>query len=328
VSTAGGRSFDSLTPRGRTGRLRALARVALEQYDGFGDARVSLLRRSFNTLFRVVDSAGHKAALRVGARERIHTAETERVETAWLTALAADTDIATALPIANRWGGHVTHATHAGVPGARTCMLFEWAPGRRLSETMTVAYARSLGRLLAQLHEHGAQFEGGRPQPVVVGDRALGFVLADRIPRHDPVYGTMLADALDRAQRAIDALWASPPHPPHILHGDLHPNNVLAWRGRLTPIDFQDALWGFEIQDVSTTVTALESHYPEPRALVAALRAGYADVRQWPADDTAMLGELVAARHLSVLNLGYNLRRPGFERFVAGHGDWLRAWMR
>ncbi len=320
--------FERLTPRGQIGRLRALARVALEQYPlGAGGApRVSLLKQTFNTLFRVVDR-GHKTALRVGARDVIHPPETETVETAWLTALRADTEIGAPLPIANRAGSDVTTVAVPGVPEARTCVLFEWAPGRRLGETMRLEYAHATGRLLAQLHEHGATFDGGRAQPILTGEHTLGFMLPDRIPRDDPVYGTVLGEAVDRCQAAIDALWEHPPHAPHILHGDLHPNNILVWRGRLTPIDFQDLIWGFEIQDVSVTMSSFE-WYPDRDALAASFRAGYEQLRPWPADDVVLLDILLAARHLSVLNLGYNLRRPGFERFAAIHAGWLRDWMR
>jgi Ser/Thr protein kinase RdoA (MazF antagonist) len=325
--------FDRLTPRGQVGRLRALARVALEHYDDHdesgdrGEPRVSLLKQTFNTMFRVVDHRGHKTALRVGARDRIHPPETEAVETAWLTALRAESEVVAPLPIANRSGSFMTTVADPAVPEARTCVRFEWARGRRLGETMNATLTRDLGRLAAQLHAHGAAFEGGCGQPILVGNRALGFMLRDLIPRDDPEYGTLLAEALDRCQASIDALWAHPPHPPHILHGDLHRNNVLVWRGRLTPVDFQDLLWGFEIQDVSITVSSFDS-YPDPDALAAAFRAGYAELRPWPADDAILLGTLVAARHLSVLNLGYNLRRPGFEGFRAAHARWVRDWMR
>jgi hypothetical protein len=40
-----------------------------------------------------------------------------------------------------------------------------------------------------------------------------------------------------------------------------------------------------------------------------------------------MVNELVGARHLSVLNLGYNLRRPGLDEFIDRHAAWLRNWM-
>jgi Ser/Thr protein kinase RdoA (MazF antagonist) len=324
--------FERLTPRGQIGRLRALAGRALEQYDDHdqagdgGPPRVSLLKQTFNTMFRVVDDRGHKTALRVGARDRIHPPDTEAVETAWLTALRAETGIVAPLPVANRSGSFITTVEAPGVPEARTCVRFEWARGRRLGETMNGEYAGAIGRLLAQLHEHGEQFESGRAQPILRGDRALGFMMRDLVPRRDPVYGTMFADAIDRAQAAIDTLWAHPPHAPHILHGDLHPNNILVWRGQLAPVDFQDLLWGFEIQDVSMTVMSFE-WYPDTDALTASFRAGYEELRPWPADDATLLGTLVAARHLSVLNLGYNLRRPGFERFLAVHADWLRDWM-
>jgi len=317
------RAFDELTPRGQAGRLRGLAQVALADC-GLEDARVSLLKESFNTLFRV-DAGGRTFALRVGARERIHTDETEAVETAWLHALHAETDIGAPLPIATRGGAFVTNIEVDGVPGPRRCVLFTWARGRRLWDALDTASMTRAGELMARLHEHGARFEGGRRQPVIVGDTVAAFRLPDRIPRHDPTYGTLFAEAVERAQAAIDALWADPPHPPHLLHGDLHPNNLLVWRGRLTPIDFQDLMWGFEVQDITMNVAALERH-GDFAALGAALRAGYERVRPWPADD-AVVHELTGARHLSQLNLGYNLRRPGLEQFVERHAQWLRDWM-
>jgi Ser/Thr protein kinase RdoA (MazF antagonist) len=319
--------FEELSPRGRIGRLRALAANALEQY-GLGDARVSLLKQTFNTLFRVVDDQGRKTALRVGAAERIHPPETEAVETAWLTALRRDTDIAVPLPMVNDSGAFVTVAAAPGVPETRTCVLFEWARGRRLGEAMSLDNARAAGTLLARLHEHGAHFDGGRPQPILVGDVWSGFDIDDRVPRNDPVYGTLFAEAIERAQGAIDGLWARPPHPPHVLHGDFHTNNIFVWRGRITPLDFQDLLWGFEIQDVAISIMGLEPFGDAADGFAAAMRAGYEAVRAWPADDPATLSALIAARHLSVLNLGYNLRRPGFDAFVIRHAQWLERWMR
>jgi Ser/Thr protein kinase RdoA (MazF antagonist) len=320
-----GAPFDSLTARGRTQRLGALARAALGHY-GLGDARVSLLKQAFNTTFRVVDSGGAKWALRVGARERIHTDETEAVETAWLTALRADTNIDAPLPIANRSDSYVTSVGVTGVPEPRTCVLFEWSRGRRLGDSLSVERMERAGALLAQLHEHGAAFDGGRRQPVIVGDNVPVFQLPDRIPRDDARYGALFAEAVERAQTVIDELWAHPPHPPHILHGDFHPNNILAWRDRLVPIDFQDALWGFEIHDIAIA-TMILGYYDDTESLAAALRTGYAAVRPWPADDSEVVNELTGARHLSVLNLGYNLRRPGIEEFIDRHAAWIRNWM-
>jgi Ser/Thr protein kinase RdoA (MazF antagonist) len=319
------RSFDSLTERGQSQRLARLAHGALEQY-GVGDARVSLLKRTFNTLFRVVDSDGRKTALRVGARERIHTDETEAVEAAWLTALRAETGIDAPLPIVNRSGSFLTIAGATGVPEARRCVLFEWVRGRRLGDAMSPDLLATAGELLARMHEHGVRFERGRPQPVIVADTVASFRIPDLIPRDDAEHGALFSEAVDRAQGAIDALWAHPPHPPHILHGDFHPNNILAWRNRLTPLDFQDVLWGFEIQDVSMMIAVLE-RFPDATDLAAAMRAGYERVRPWPAADTELLTDLVAARHLSTLNLGYNLRRPNSSAFVAQHTAWLRNWM-
>jgi len=57
-------------------------------------------------------------------------------------------------------------------------------------------------------------------------------------------FRTLFADALARAQSAVDSLWRSPPHPPRLVHGDLTPANVIASPpSGLVPIDFQDTTW-------------------------------------------------------------------------------------
>ena len=39
-----------------------------------------------------------------------------------------------------------------------------------------------------------------------------------------------------------------------ILHNDLHQWNVRIYRGRLSPIDFEDLMWGWPVQDIATTL--------------------------------------------------------------------------
>ena len=128
----------------------------------------------------------------------------------------------------------------------------------------------------------------------------------------------MFVEAIDRVQAHLDTLWAAPPHPPHLLHGDLGPQNLMRWRTRLTPIDFQDLQFGFDLQDVAITVADLRRVYAD-ESLIDALIEGYRSVRPWPLNDQALERALGAARSLNVINLGLNLRRPGLAEFVERH---------
>jgi len=74
----------------------------------------------------------------------------------------------------------------------------------------------------------------------------LYWQLPDKSPMAGSRFGfrTLFADALARAQSAVDSLWRSPPHPPRLVHGDLTPANVIASPpSGLVPIDFQDTTW-------------------------------------------------------------------------------------
>ena len=138
---------------------------------------------------------------------------------------------------------------------------------------------------------------------------------------------TLFADALARAQSAVDSLWRSPPHPPRLLHGDLTPANVIVSPpSGLVPIDFQDTVRGFEVQDLSITVAALR-RWPDGGRLVDAFRSGYGECRAWPEVSPALFESLIIARGLHQMNLTLNMTDIGrLERYVAGHAERVRPW--
>jgi Ser/Thr protein kinase RdoA (MazF antagonist) len=164
------------------------------------------------------------------------------------------------------------------------------------------------------------------PAGALVADCVLYFRTENRLEELRPTYGSVLGEAVDRAQQTLDALWKRPPHAPHLLHGDVQPGNVMASRGKVTLIDFQDLIWGFEIQDVVFALAALD-HFDDAAVLMDAFRSGYEEVRPWPDAAPETVEALHAARHLNVLNFGLSIRRPGLETFVAGHADRVAEWM-
>ena len=320
------RRFDDLTPSGQLRRLRALALVALREYD-IEVVRCSFVARSFNTVFRVDTADGSSYALRVSPDLRIHADGCEIAEAEWVDALRRDTALNVPRVIRARDGGVVVTATDVGVAGTRSCVLFEWVYGRRLREHVTEDLVREVGAQTAVVHEHGAAHRPDAPPVgVLVADRVLFFRVPSRLDELAPAYGSVLEEAVARAQRSLDALWRDPPHPPHVLHGDIQTGNVMVQRGRVTLIDFQDLIWGFEIQDALIALRGLE-HSGEVPELKAAFRAGYETVRPWPEADPEIVGALRAARHLNVLNFGLSVRAPGLDAFVARHAVPIVEWM-
>ena len=96
----------------------------------------------------------------------------------------------------------------------------------------------------------------------------------------------------------------------------------------LVPIDFQDAVRGLEVQDLSITVAALR-RWPDGGRLVDAFRSGYSECRPWPEVSPAVFEALIVGRALHVMNFTLNMTdMAGLESYVANHAERVRAWMR
>jgi Ser/Thr protein kinase RdoA (MazF antagonist) len=320
------RAFDELTRRGQVGRLRALALDALSRYD-IEITRCSFVARSFNTVFRVDAADGSSYALRVSPSLRIHADGCEAAEAAWVAALRRDADLALPQVIPDREGAPVVWSTAAGVPDARSCVLFEWVRGRPLRGQLRADLVHKVGVLAARVHEHAAGYLSEPPAGALVADRVCYFRAAPRLDELRSRYGSVLDDAVVRAQEALNDLWRNPPHPPHLLHGDLQSGNVMVHRGDVVLIDFQDLIWGFDVQDVQIARFALEMHR-DPGAWSDAFRAGYESVRPWPESDPATIAALRAARHLNVLNFGLSGDGPDPDAFISRHAAPVTEWMK
>ncbi len=305
---------------------RTVACAALLRYD-VAPRRVRLAARSFNSIFRVTTGTA-AYALRVGSAQRIHPAGTEAVEAAWHRRLREQQ-----VPVPGVLANVASELTTL-VPdqsGFRVCVLFDWVAGRSLRTCLTMRRSAALGALSARLHQDAAAWSPPGDGDVLSADRVLYWRLPDRLAEAGSRfgYGALFADAAARAQSVVDALWRDPPHPPHLVHGDLTPANVIAVpRTGLVPVDFQDTVLGLEAQDLSITVAALR-RLPDGGRLEGAFRAGYTEWRPWPDLSPDLFDSLVAARWLHQLNLTLNTAGlAGLDGYVAGHAERARAWLR
>jgi Ser/Thr protein kinase RdoA (MazF antagonist) len=308
---------------------RAVALEALRRY-GVAPETVRLAAESFNSIFRVTTAAA-VYALRVGALLQIHPEGTAAIEAAWHRRLR-EQGVFVPDVLANTGGDLATVVTDGRAEhGTRVCLLFEWVAGRSLRTCMTGPRAAALGRLSARLQQDGAAWSPPGATDVLRADRVLYWRLPDRLATAGSRFGfgTLFTDARACAQAVLDALWQDPPHPPHLVHGDLTPQNVIVSPHRgLVPIDFQDTMRGFEVQDLSITISALRRR-PDGDRLVEAFRGGYCELRAWPDVPPALLDSLIVARGLQQMNLTLNVAsNDGLDGYVAGHAERVRTWMR
>ncbi|MFZ6027546.1 MAG: phosphotransferase enzyme family protein [Chloroflexota bacterium] len=297
--------FEQLTARGQARRLRQLALAALQYYDLPG-ADVTLLGRFTNALFRVRTAAGQTYVLRL-CSPGWRTESDIRSEIAWLNALAEETDIGAPRPIAARDGAFLVEAS---VPGAATrCMLMTWVPGRRLGRYLTQANLTKMGRLFARLHDFSSRFV---PPPDFT-TRKMDRVLARDEP--DALWGgAAIWDGVDSAARTVieqvkqrvdDAyrdLYASPGL--CVIHHDLWHDNIHLHAGRLYPLDFEDTVWGYPVQDIAMALQDLmDDTSPDAfEPLQLAFRRGYESLLPWPETNPGQIDTFRAGRMLWVTN--------------------------
>jgi Ser/Thr protein kinase RdoA (MazF antagonist) len=310
------KAYSTLTERGQARRLRRLAFEALKQYD-LHVSRLRLVTNDFNGIFRLDTRQGEKYILRVTLPEGGHDRDHVAAEMAWLEALGRETTLSVPRPVPARDGALVVEAGAQGVSQPRLCAIFGWVPGRDLAEQLTPANIDKLGALMAQLHAHAAHFRPPHGLALLAFDRVFPFpepvILFEAGFAHlvTPERRALFEKAIAIVQRAIERLQASG-EAMRILHGDLHQWNVRNHRGVLSPIDFEDLMWGWPVQDIATTLYYLldRQDYAELRQ---AFQGGYERHGDWPERCAGEIDVFIAARALGLANFILNDPNPGWS---------------
>ena len=300
--------YPTLTVRGQARRLRHLAMNALASYD-LDVARLRLVTNDVNGIFRIDASDGRKFILRVTAPEEGHTLEHVSAEMDWLAALARDTDLNVPRPLPARDGSLVVETGADGVPELRLCEIFSWVDGKNLVEDLSESNIARLGELSAKLHAHALTYHPPRELSLLRFDRVFPFsepvvLFEDRFSTlFTPERLAIYQKAVDWVQESLDRLKASG-EPMRIIHGDLHQWNVRNAQGVLSPIDFEDVMLGWPVQDIATTLYYfLHDGYP---AFRLAFQTGYTRNSPWPERHPGEIDAFIAARGIGLANMVLN----------------------
>lgn len=330
------KSYQTLTHRGQVQRLRGLAWAALRCYP-VTPTEIRPLTHGFNSTFRV-ETANGRYVLRIGRAGGFGFRTTAEVgsEMAWLAAIRRDTALDVPDPVANRQGELVTVVEHAGVPGARACVLFRWMDGRFHRKRLTPADLALVGRFMARLHGYvtdrfrpGEGFE--RHHLGMNGEMAQVFQqgVTEGLEIITPDGRDVLLETVARTGPVVAALGQHDTAVYNLIHADLHQANYLFHDGRVRAIDFDDCGWGHFLYDIAVTFWYIRKRptFPDLRA---AFLAGYRAERPLTVEDERYLDTFMALR--SVLMATYvagesNPRiRAVAPRFVAGILEELKEY--
>ncbi len=303
----GMRSFESLTSRGQAGRLRRLATRALEQYE-LDIADVRLAGMHTNVLFRVRTVDGTSYMLRV-CTPGWRTGTDLLSEITWLRALSRDTDIGAPEPQPTRNAEFVATAGATGIPEPRRCLLMSWIPAAQLGKRLTAANLYKMGTLFARLHEHAAGFS---PPPDFTrrrmdsiyarGETELFFDDSCR-----EAFTPRDREILERTRAVVTQAFAelyADPYGLRVIHNDLWHGNIKLHRGCLRPLDFEDTVWGYPVQDIAMALQDLmmDVGADEFEPLQSAFRAGYESAAGWPESQAGQIDTFRTGRMLWVGN--------------------------
>lgn len=297
--------FSTRSSRAQVRVLRGVAFRALSQWR-IQPAGLRLAYHGYNTTFRVADGDGRLYALRLAVNHR-KPAEHTRAEMAWLTALSADTDLLVPTPIATADGRLAADVTVPGLEGAVSATLFGWLPGTLLERCAEPSHLIAAGRAMAVMHDHARHW-------AMPTDASLPAASEPWQP--DQPFLDVIHPLLDDDRRSVFEAAVVPVRAAHAevdgsgiaqaLHADLHLANMKWHRGRLSVLDFDDAVWGVPAHDLAISI-----YYLRPRqALVDALLEGYASRAEAPPLSPQSLEALLAARNLLLVDDCCGRRAP------------------
>jgi len=275
---------------------------------GVEPTQIKLVGTFTNILYRARATDGTPYALRI-CSPAWRTPEDTRSEVMWLQALADEPDIPAPVPVLTLAGEPYALASGDGIPEPRRCTLTSWLPGTPLGRRLTPENLVKMGALFARLHRHGAAFS---PPIGFTTRRMASYIARDEadvlfsdacLAAMDAHTRDVLLGTRDIVLKAFEDLYADPTDL-RVIHNDLWHDNIKVYRGRLYPLDFEDTVWGYPVQDLAMAlqdlITDVAPGLYEPYA--RALREGYQAIAAWPEAYSGQIDQFRAGRILWVAN--------------------------
>lgn len=123
----------------------------------------------------------------------------------------------------------------------------------------------------------------------------------------------------DHVHQAFAQLYQNGPGA-HIIHADLHQENVKVFRGTLYPFDFEDSILGYPVQDIAQTFYDLlcfsSLDNAEYQRLRDAFIQGYRSEQSWPEGYPGQIDTFMAGQQLWRTNFVIRFQRPIAPTFI------------
>lgn len=302
--------FDQLTFAEQRTRLIELASSAIKHWGFEGVLR--LIKHRENAVYKLTTSTGEHFALRIH-RKGYHSDQSLKSELQWMEALK---DFGIALPtvIPDRDGRSFARVSTTGIPDGRQVDLLAWVDGQHIGSgsnglgnnpSNICRTYKSVGRLMARMHNHATQWE--LPQGFkrhawdvegLVGENPLWgrfWELSDLTKRQQG----LVLEAREAVCEQLLIIGKSKDHY-SLIHADFVPENILIHGDRIHVIDFDDTGFGWHLFDLATALYFIQDNSVYD-SVGPALIDGYRELRTLPDSMVEQLPLFLVARSFTYL---------------------------
>src|SRR4051812_17420487 len=216
---------------------------------GIARAELTLIANRHNDVIRVDAARSQRLVLRL--QNNVLTDVQAKSQVEWMEAIAKGSQVKTPAPMRTLDNRPFTQVRLNGV--RRRVVLLSWLPGCT-PDPQTDLVFQSAARMIARLHDHAERFQPQRgfacrrlDEDWLFGERF--FIRADKGRRHLTASHPRIATSAEKlTRRSMESLGESPDRF-GVIHGDLNLSNIIFYRGRPSPIDFDEFGEGWYLFD-------------------------------------------------------------------------------
>ena len=298
-------SYANLDTNAQVDLLTAHAGEVLKHYELGEINEIESINHEYNSTFSVKCLDGSRYALRININSQ-RSKTNALAELEFINHLKANTNLNFASPIVNKTGDFFTVLANELMGKPILSVLFSWLEGEELGDEPTDEQLFALGAAMAKMHDSAAGFElsAGAELPnlrdVLWLTEDLLTTDLSQLSSEDQV---LVRAALDQIDGVVDSLFAR--DSARVIHADLHGWNLMWHDGALSVFDFDDCGVGLPIQDLYTALYYLDTAEQD-----AALKAGYASVREIPQHSEFEAKALLLQRRIILLNYLFETSTP------------------
>jgi Ser/Thr protein kinase RdoA (MazF antagonist) len=298
-------SYANLDTNAQVDLLTAHAGEVLKHYELGEISEIESINHEYNSTFSVKCLDGSRYALRININSQ-RSKTNALAELEFINHLKANTDLNFASPTANKSGDFFTEVANDAIGKTLLSVLFSWLEGEELGDEPTDEQLFALGAAMAKMHDSAAGFElsAGAELPnlrdVLWLTEDLLTTDLSQLSSEDQV---LVRAALDQIDGVVDSLFAR--DSARVIHADMHGWNLMWHDGALSVFDFDDCGVGLPIQDLYTALYYLDTAEQD-----AALKAGYASVREIPQHSEFEAKALLLQRRIILLNYLFETSTP------------------